>query len=258
MNRVTLYIFTISHYCEKARWALEYLGFDVDIKPLAPGTHAKVAQELGLKRGSLPYLQAGDTIVQGSDAIIDWAEEHSTSEKTLGSSNTAIIDVERRLDQSLGVHIRRWFYSEAILETPELVKPIFMHNLSVWEKAKLTIKWPVIQKLMIQRMDLGYDQGIESLEVVRQEMRWLDELLGGKESDKDSDKDSGKDSYLVDDQFSRADITAASLLAPIIMPLEHSCSALMQHPPRVEEVRLTMINEPLCQWVEEKYRNHRL
>jgi len=214
MAQATLYIFTISHYCEKARWALEYLGFDVDIQTLAPGTHVKVAQELGLKRSSVPILKTSNAIVQGSDEIIDWAEEYNTSEKNL--------------------------------ETPELVKPIFMHNLSAWEQVKLTIKWPVIRKLMTKRMDLGHDQGNESLDVVRQEMDWLESQI------------SDKASYLVGDNFSRADIAAASLLAPLVAPPEYGCSVLMRHPPRINQARSTMMNSPLYQWVEEKYRNHRL
>jgi len=246
MAQATLYIFTISHYCEKARWALEYLGFDVDIQTLAPGTHVKVAQELGLKRSSVPILKTSNAIVQGSDEIIDWAEEYNTSEKNLGSSSKAVIDIEQRLDRELGVHIRRWYYSEAILETPELVKPIFMHNLSAWEQVKLTIKWPVIRKLMTKRMDLGHDQGNESLDVVRQEMDWLESQI------------SDKASYLVGDNFSRADIAAASLLAPLVAPPEYGCSVLMRHPPRINQARSTMMNSPLYQWVEEKYRNHRL
>lgn len=245
MARPTLYIFTISHYCEKARWALEYLGFDADIQTLAPGTHIKVAKGLGLKRGSVPFLKAGDEIVQGSEAIIDWAEKNNTSDKTLHSNNKEVIDIELRLDKQLGVHIRRWFYSEAILETPELVKPIFMHKLSVWEKIKLSIKWPVIQKIMTSGMDLGYDQGLESLGVVRQEMNWLEGLINGKKS------------YLVGDSFSRADLAAASLLAPLVVPKEYSYSGLLSHPPRVEEDRAKMINSPIYQWVEEKYRHHR-
>ena len=246
MTRPTLYIFTISHYCEKARWALDYLEFDADVQTLAPGSHIKVAKKLGLKRGSVPFLKAGDQLVQGSEAIIDWAEEQTTSGKTLGSSNKEVIDVELRLDKELGVHIRRWFYSEAILETPELVKPIFTHKLSAWEKLKLSIKWPAIQKIMTSRMDLGYDQGIESLEVVRQEMKWLEGLIDGKSP------------YLVGDSFTRADLAAASLLAPLVIPKEYSYSTLLRHPPRAKQARSTMMSGPVCQWVAEKYRHHRL
>ena len=114
MIRPMLYIFTISHYCEKARWALDYLGIDVDVQILAPGTHIEIANKLGLKRGSVPFLRVGEIVIQGSDAIIHWAEQENKSNATLGSLNPEVIAVEKRLDDKLGVHIRRWFYSEAI------------------------------------------------------------------------------------------------------------------------------------------------
>jgi glutathione S-transferase len=37
MTPPQLYVFAISHYCEKARRALDYLGIEHEIKYLAPG-----------------------------------------------------------------------------------------------------------------------------------------------------------------------------------------------------------------------------
>jgi len=245
MTRPILYIFTISHYCEKARWALDYLGLDVDVRVMAPGTHLQEAQKLGLKRGSVPFLKAGDTVIQGSDAIISWAELQTNLPRALGSSNENVISVEQRLDEKLGIHIRRWFYSEAIIECPELVKPIFMHDISAWEKLKLTIKWPVIRKIMTERMDLGHEQGLESLEIVRQEIDWLESLI------------SDKSAYLVGDTFTRADIAAASLLAPLVTPTEYACSKLMVPPPRTQHDSASMVDRPFWLWVQDKYQNYR-
>jgi glutathione S-transferase len=240
-----LYIFTISHYCEKARWALDYLGIDVDVQILAPGTHIEIANKLGLKRGSVPFLRVGEIVIQGSDAIIHWAEQENKSNAKLGSLNPEVIAVEKRLDDKLGVHIRRWFYSEAILEAPALVKPIFMHGISAWEKLKLTLKWPIICRLMTQGMDLGHQQGLESLEIIKQEIEWLESLIGDRNS------------YLVGNTFSRSDITAASLLAPLVTPSEYSCSKLMSLPPRAKQESEEMVDRLFWNWVEAKYKTHR-
>ncbi len=245
MTRPSLYIFTISHYCEKARWALEHLGFDPQICTLAPGSHLQTAKSLGLQRGSVPFLTIESTTIQGSDSIIDWADQQPVSDGRLGSQNNDVMEVEKRLDEKLGVHIRRWFYSEAILECPELVKPIFMHDISVLEKFKLSVKWPIIRKLMIQRMDLGYQQGLESLEIVLQEITWLESLIGDENS------------YLVGDQFSRADIAAASLLAPLVGPTEYACTDLMTLPPRAFKESKTMADRLFWQWVLKQYQRHR-
>jgi len=243
--RPVLYLFTISHYCEKARWALDYLGFDVDVRALAPGTHIKVAKRLGLKYGSVPYMQFNEEVIQGSSAIIDWAEKNTQSGRTLGSSNEQVRAIERRLDEKLGVHIRRWFYSEAVIKCPELVKPIFMHDISFLEKIKLQMRWPVIRKMMTKRMDLGPEEGLESFKIVNQEIDWLEGLI------------VDEDSYLIGDRLSRADITAASLLAPLVQPEQYVCSTLMQHPPRLQEDVAAMIERPFWAWVAAQYQRNR-
>jgi len=212
---------------------------------VAPGSHLKIAQKLGLKRGSVPFLKTEDSVIQGSDAIIDWAERQTSSDKSLGSNDDKVIAIEQRLDNTLGVHSRRWFYSEAIVEHAATVRPVFMHKLSPWEKIKLAIKWPVIQKLMIQRMDLGYQQGLESLQIIKTEIDWLEELI------------TDKHSFLVDNKLSRADITAASLLAPIITPNEHGSANLIVLPPRLQDQYSQMSDSKVWPWVSELYFKYR-
>ena len=65
MKKPVLYLFGISHYCEKARWALEYLDVDFDISHVAPGLHIALAKKLGAPGSSLPILVADGQLVQG-------------------------------------------------------------------------------------------------------------------------------------------------------------------------------------------------
>jgi glutathione S-transferase len=69
-----LYIFNISHYCEKARWALDYFGIEHEMRHVMVGAHRRIAKKLGAKRGSVPFLQTDDGVIAGSSAIIDWCE----------------------------------------------------------------------------------------------------------------------------------------------------------------------------------------
>ena len=73
-DRPQLITFGISHYCEKARWALDYCNIDYRIELLAPGPHIKFCRSLGLGDTTLPVLVAGGSAIQGSSQIIDWAE----------------------------------------------------------------------------------------------------------------------------------------------------------------------------------------
>lgn len=74
MTTPVLYIFAISHYCEKARWALDYLNIEYRLQHISPITHVKFVRGLGVADTSLPVLTAGSLSVQGSSRIIDWAE----------------------------------------------------------------------------------------------------------------------------------------------------------------------------------------
>jgi len=43
---IELYQFQFSHYCEKARWALDYKGISYKPRNLLPGLHVKPARKL--------------------------------------------------------------------------------------------------------------------------------------------------------------------------------------------------------------------
>jgi len=244
MGSPTLYIFTISHYCEKARWALEKLGVDHRVKPIAPGLHIKKAQKLGLKRGSLPYLTDEGDVVQGSSQIIDWGETKS-GKSLSGSDPAAAKDIESRLDEISGVNTRRMFYSEAILHHPQTVRPIFEKGLSPIPKMIIRKKWPMVCKLMIKGMDLGDEQGLESQNILEGELDWLDDLL------------SDDREYLAGNMFSRADIAAASLLGPIVNPPEHPAYGLIGLPPNVTNTIAKWADRPSLKYIARIYADHR-
>jgi glutathione S-transferase len=69
--------FGISHYCEKARWALDWHGIAYDEINWPPGVHMVLAKSCGAKQTSLLILLDGRTVIQGSGAIIDWADRQS-------------------------------------------------------------------------------------------------------------------------------------------------------------------------------------
>lgn len=245
MNNPHLYVFTISHYCEKAKWALDYLGIEYQLTALIPGSHLTVAKKLGLRRGSVPFMNVDGAVIQGSAEIIDWASSHSTNGSDLGAADAASKAIEQRLDQILGVHLRRYYYSEAIIEHPQTVKPIFAAEVSLLEKLKLSLIWPKMTKIMADRMDLGAPQGAASRELVQQELDWLDGLIA-----------EGRQ-YLVGNQFSRADLTAASLLAPLVMPPEHPQLKLLKLPPRLTEEIKIWQSRSVWDWALNMYRLHR-
>ena len=247
-SEVALYVFAISHFCEKARWALDYLGIDYALKFTPPGVHQLLAKKLGVPRTSLPIIVADGKAIQGSAAIIDWAESVASSGTTglsTDQSREKGRQIEKRLDKVAGVHVRRYYYSEALVEYPQTVRPVFTHGLKMREKLMVLATWGVMRKMMIKGMDLGTEQGQDSRHIVDEELAWLDEILA-----------DGRD-YLVGNEFSRTDLTAASLLAPLVLPKEHPVYAGMELPPQMAEDLTKWENRPTLQWIRKTYAAYR-
>jgi glutathione S-transferase len=241
-----LHIFAISHYCEKARWALDHFGIQYRLQHVMPGRNRPLAKTLGLTSGSLPYLQLGTRAIGGSGAIIDWAEaQRAPSAAPLASADSAATALEQRLDTLIGVHVRCCYYSDALRTNPASVRPIFTKDLPFVQKWTVTLAWSKIVAAMIKGMDLGERQGAESFEILKHELDWLDALL------------SDGRRYLMGDRLSRVDITAASLLAPLVTPAQHPVYANIILPTALARNIAPWRDRPILKWVERMYAEHR-
>lgn len=244
----TLYIFAISHYCEKARWALDYLGIEYALRYVAPGEHMTIAKQLGCPGSSVPYLEIKKRVIQGSADIITWAESTRSSNGKRLTPGTGINEaaaIEKRIDDIAGVHVRRFYYSEALVEHPSTVRPIFIRGLPLLKKLPILLGWGKIRAIMKKRMDLGKEQGEESQRVTDAELTWIDDLLADGRA------------YLVGDRFSRADIAVASLLSPLVLPKEHPTYSSLAHPPRLAATVAAWDERPSLRWVRDVYAKHR-
>jgi glutathione S-transferase len=244
-SKPVLYVFAISHYCEKARWALDYLDVDYELRHVAPGEHMEIAKALGAPRSSVPYLSLDERVIQGSADIVSWVESVSPSGKSLTPDAAACEKIEKRIDDAAGVHVRRFYYSEALVDHPSMIRPIFTRDLPLAKKLMISLGWGKIRKRMMTRMDLGTRQGKESEIVVSDELSWVDELLADGRS------------YLVGDEFSRADIAVASILSPLVLPAEHPVYCRLQHPPKLADALTRWEQRPSFKWVRDIYAKHR-
>jgi glutathione S-transferase len=247
MQKPILHVFLISHYCEKARWALDLCGVEYQLSLLSPLSHASNAKKIGAKRSSLPILETSTGVIQGSAEIIKWANDQARINERPGLLITPESKaIEKRLDDVLGIHVRRWFYSEALLDCPETVRPVFAHGSGLFGRLTLRLAWPKVVASMVKRMGLGVDQENESKEIVSSELDWLDSLL---------ENDS---SFLTGGALSNADIAAASLMAPMLSPESHPASGLITLPPRASELAEQWSQRPFTKWLTELYSARRI
>ncbi len=240
-----LYVFAISHYCEKARWLLDRSGMEYQLVHLAPGLHAKAAKKLGAGASTLPILECDGELVQGSSAIGDWLEPRLPEAEQSGGDREACRAIETRLDDLAGVHVRRYYYSEALVDDPGSVRGIFTRDLPLMQKVVVGAAWSRVAQTMIQRMDLGPTQHKESRAIVNEELGWLDALL-----------EDGR-THLVGQRFTRADIAAASIFAPLAGAPEHPTYAALAVPPGVGKDVEAWRDRPSLRWVRDIYRQFR-
>ncbi len=247
MKRPILYVFNISHYCEKARWALEACGIDFEYRHTMVGAHRAIAKKLGARRGSVPYLQTDQGVVCGSAAIVDWCEAHrgAAGVPWHAQDDAPARAIEKRLDDVLGVHVRRFFYSYALTTMPETVRPLFSDGLPMWQRLALRLGWSRVVPLMCKGMDLGPAQGLESRAILEAELDWLDGLLA-----------DGRP-YLCGTGWNRADLALASLLGPLVEPPQHPLADKVTFPAQVQTTMQAWAMRPALQHVRRMYAQHR-
>src|SRR5262245_30687681 len=110
-----LYVFNISHYCEKARWACDRKGMPYQRVSLLPGMHLLTMRRFS-RDSHVPLLIHGNRRVQESSEIIDYLEAtfpgaplNPADAQTLAAARSW----EAELERELGVRLRRIFYHHA-------------------------------------------------------------------------------------------------------------------------------------------------
>lgn len=214
MSRL-LYQFPISHYCEKVRWAMDHKGLEYKVKNLLPGFHLRTTKKMAPK-SYLPILidtkskndeNSGNQQIQNSHVILNYLDENYP-EKSLTPKDPELLqqalEWEKYCDVEIGVHVRCYCYHH-LLSHPKIVVPLLTQGGSWLSSLLFKLSFSKIEKVMRKVMRINEASAITSEMHIQQA---IDKLYEAYQ----------KSEFLVGDQFSRADLAAASLLAPLIMP----------------------------------------
>ncbi len=238
-----LYQFPISHFCEKIRWALEFKNIDYEIKNLLPGLHVLKTKKLSPET-SVPILTHHGKAIQGSSEIISYLDK-TFPERILTPQELKMkveaLKWEEYLDREIGINIRLCCY-HILLEYPEIVIPFFTHNGPWYGKPFLTLMFPKLKVRMMQRMklnDVSAKKAKEDLRIA------IDRLYSHYQQQE----------FLAGNQFSRADLTAASLLAPLCMPVKYGLNWPDTLPEQIEELVAEFSGK--TKWVLDFYEKYR-
>ena len=197
----------ISHYCEKARWALERAGVPYREERHVQGIHRIAARRAG-GGATVPVLVTPDGVLGESEEILAWIDQRTRSELRLFPDDPAErADVERlcrRFDEVLGPRGRRLMYVHTLAE-PKLMLPFNNQGVPPWEDRTLRLGWPLAVRWV--RRELGIRPGIEAEDeaAIWRELDFVAELLTDHK-------------HLCGERFGAADLTFAALSASIVVP----------------------------------------
>jgi glutathione S-transferase len=198
----------ISHYCEKARWALERAGIRYREERHVQGIHQFVARRAGGGK-TVPVLVTPDGVVGDSAEILAWVDERTPPEHRLFPVEPAAReDVERlcrRLDEGLGPDGRRLLYIHMFTHR-KLALRFNNQGVPYWEDRAIRLGWPLAQSVI--RRELGIRPGGEV----------DDEAAVFSEFDRVAGLLADGRPHLCGERFSAADLTFAALSAPLVVP----------------------------------------
>jgi glutathione S-transferase len=192
-----------SHYCEKARWALDRAGLDYLEEPWLPMLSWAALARVGAGR-TAPALVTRDGVLADSTDILHWVDEQGEADLYPEDVADEVAAIEDDLDRHLGPATRRLAYAELLPRREALCALI---ERAPAAQAKIALPaLPVLIEVIRRGLRID-DAG------VARSQRRLDDTL-----DTVADRMSDGRTYLTGDRFTAADLTLASLLAPMVVP----------------------------------------
>jgi glutathione S-transferase len=245
----TLWQIGVSHYSEKARWALDYKEVPHSRRAVSlPGLH--IPASLWMTRGAsktFPVLEIGGQHIGDSTEIIAALEERFPEPPLYPADpeqRRRALELEDFFDEELGPHIRLLAFHElgrdrerfeAVIErtTPG---PLTAVGRGAFAYASTYT---------------GLRFGVRSEEAAELARHKIVAALDRLEAE------LGSNEYLVGDSFSVADLAAASLFFPLVLPDEGPLPGDEPLPTGLESFVAPLRDRPGYRWVEGTFRRHR-
>ncbi|WP_437902466.1 glutathione S-transferase family protein [Sorangium sp. So ce327] len=215
-----------SHFCEKARWALDRAGARYREDAYLPLAHALPSLRAGGRR-SVPVLVSPAGVLADSTDILRYADTLVPPERALffqgsrepGAGRAEVEALEERFDADLGPATRRVAYFH-LLPDEEGAFALMGGSFRGLEGAGAAPPWwfgrgifrayyPVARAVMKRVMRIDPAAAERSRGKIRAVFDAVNERLR-----------DGRP-FLVGDRFSAADLTFAALAAPLLVPEHH-------------------------------------
>jgi glutathione S-transferase len=197
----------ISHYCEKARWSLQRAGLDYREERHVQGIHRLAARRAG-GGATVPVLVTPAGAIGESQQIVEWIDEQLPADRRLLPGDGSRGEVQQlceRFDTVLGPRARRLIYVHMLRDKP-LALRFNNDGVPAWEERVVRYAWPAMGAVIRRALAIEPRSEAEDELAVWAELDFVASLLA-----------DGRP-YLCGERFTAADLTFASLAAPVLVP----------------------------------------
>ena len=197
----------ISHFCEKARWALDRAGVPYREERHIQGIHQFAAKRAG-GGDTVPVLVLGDgTVLPESRHILEYADRAGGGLYPAGIQ-ADIVALEADFDAVLGPEARRWIYLH-VLDEPQIGRDYNLTGVPAWERRIFPFVYRPMGALIRRHLGIGPGAEAESRRAVQETFdRVAQRLADGRR-------------FLFGDTFTGADLTFAALAGAVLLPEQY-------------------------------------
>ena len=200
----------VSHYCEKARWALTRLRIPYTEEPHMPPFHLLATGRVSGK--STPVLIADLKSFTDSTDILKYLDELAPTNAKLYPTapelRREVEELENLFDEQLGPATRCWAYLH-VMNNYKFMQSNWCNGVPLVERALFPIVFPKVRSIVRRNLNITPESGAQAYQQIKSIFERVNELLADGRT------------YLVGNRFSAADLTFASLAAPAVSPPEH-------------------------------------
>jgi glutathione S-transferase len=235
----------VSHYNEKARWALDYKRVPHLRRAAEPGRHRAIARRLTGGR-TFPVLVHDGEAIGDSTRIIEALERRYPDPPLYpedSEERRRALEIEDFFDEELGPH-ERVLVASHMLPSGRLFLDAFLPDLPRRRRLTARAMFPLLRGRAIAAF------GIDDRSVT---LAWT-KLRAAGERFRTELQPSG---YLVGDSFTVADLTVAALVSPVVAPEQFPYPQPQRDHPRFAQLREALAEVGLVEWACEMYARHR-
>jgi glutathione S-transferase len=201
----------ISHFCEKARWALERAGIRYEER-----AHLQVLHRFAVRRAgggtTAPVLVCGERVLADSSDILELADARAPEDRRLYPRDPgeaeAVMALQRDFDQRLGPEARRWMYNE-LHGRKDLALAYGCTGVPAWQRRIFPLAYRPVEGLVMRFLDVSPATAARSERDVRETFDRVGEQLA-----------DGRP-YICGESFTAADLTFSALAAAVLVPPEY-------------------------------------